>query len=282
MKIFKRPMFRKGGNVGNGIMTGIRDNFENGTPMPSEQYKEVFEKYTQPATDPITRLLIEGGLRGLGETRGGSTLANLALAFEPGVSKAFDSMEDVQAAKRDIEVAGVGADIEYKMNQDKMNLEQKLANLDLEFRQAEGDKNRQNQIDKEREKTKGELEVLQFKLDNPDADPAKKGVIPSFETQVLDLTKVYADSPNLELAKAPDFHANKITKFNSNAPEEILSRYKGIVYYDYDNKGNLTSIPPKTNAGDVIYDPGLGDFFIVDNQGETIRLNPLSYEIMEE
>jgi len=31
-KIFRRPMFRKGGNVGEGIMTGIvdRDNYEVG------------------------------------------------------------------------------------------------------------------------------------------------------------------------------------------------------------------------------------------------------------
>ena len=28
-KVFRRPMFRKGGNVGEGIMTGIRDNFSH-------------------------------------------------------------------------------------------------------------------------------------------------------------------------------------------------------------------------------------------------------------
>jgi hypothetical protein len=31
-RVFRRPMFRKGGEVGGGIMTGIRSNFEEGTP----------------------------------------------------------------------------------------------------------------------------------------------------------------------------------------------------------------------------------------------------------
>ena len=30
MKIFKRPMFRKGGEVGGGIMTGLRENYQDG------------------------------------------------------------------------------------------------------------------------------------------------------------------------------------------------------------------------------------------------------------
>ena len=34
-KVFKRPMFRRGGNVGTGIMTGIvdRGNYQDGTDL---------------------------------------------------------------------------------------------------------------------------------------------------------------------------------------------------------------------------------------------------------
>ena len=64
MKTLRRPMFRKGGEVGGGIMTGInRNNYANGTPR--ERYEEIVQKYAQPAIDPISQLLIQGGLRGM-------------------------------------------------------------------------------------------------------------------------------------------------------------------------------------------------------------------------
>ena len=50
MKTLKRPMFRKGGEVGGGIMTGVmRENYDNGTPSNSEQFREIVQKYSQPA-----------------------------------------------------------------------------------------------------------------------------------------------------------------------------------------------------------------------------------------
>ena len=61
------------------------------------------EKYSTPAVDPVAQLLVQGGLRGFGETRGGNT-ANLSLAFEPAVGQAFDAMNRAQAGKRDVEL----------------------------------------------------------------------------------------------------------------------------------------------------------------------------------
>jgi hypothetical protein len=43
-KVFKRPMFRRGGEVGGGIMTGIRNNFQEGTPSPSERIARSIKK----------------------------------------------------------------------------------------------------------------------------------------------------------------------------------------------------------------------------------------------
>jgi hypothetical protein len=81
-RVFRRPMFRGGSTNMNGIMSGIKDreNYAEGTP--SERYKKIFDQYSKPAMDPLSKLLIQGGLRGLSETRGGGTLANMALAFE--------------------------------------------------------------------------------------------------------------------------------------------------------------------------------------------------------
>ena len=59
-RILRRPMFRKGGEVGGGIMTGIRSNFEEGTPRPSERIKEALKKFEEPAFDPVSQLLQQG------------------------------------------------------------------------------------------------------------------------------------------------------------------------------------------------------------------------------
>jgi hypothetical protein len=48
-KILRRPMFKRGGEVGGGIMSGIRTNYLEGTPPPSERIKEALEKFNKPA-----------------------------------------------------------------------------------------------------------------------------------------------------------------------------------------------------------------------------------------
>ena len=50
MKTLKRPMFRKGGEVGGGIMTGVmRENYQEGTPSARQRYEKIVQKYAQPA-----------------------------------------------------------------------------------------------------------------------------------------------------------------------------------------------------------------------------------------
>ena len=49
MRTLKRPMFRKGGEVGGGIMTGVmRENYDDGTPRPSERIQNVMKEYSAP------------------------------------------------------------------------------------------------------------------------------------------------------------------------------------------------------------------------------------------
>ncbi len=44
MKTLKRPMFRKGGEVGGGIMTGVmRENYQEGTPSARQRYQEIVQ-----------------------------------------------------------------------------------------------------------------------------------------------------------------------------------------------------------------------------------------------
>ena len=281
MQTFKRPMFRKGGEVEGGITSGMRSNFQNGTP--SDRIKQALTKFSTPAVDPVAQLLIQGGLRGLSETGGGSTLGNLALAFEPAVGQAFKSMQGKQDFLRDIELAGVEADISKEQTDEKNRLTKEIANLEMQFKQSEGDKNRQNKIQVELEKRKTKLAELQFKVDNPEASNLRTDQVrPAFENVVSNLTATYTESKNPAVKAAPDLTAFNITKFRREAKPEVLAKYKGFKPYTFDNKGRILALPiDKYKPGDIIYDPVTTDFLIFDNAGGTYRLDPLTFEIQE-
>ena len=284
--VFKRPMFRRGGEVGGGIMTGIVDremhavSDPNGvggqTPSPSERIAEALKKYEEPAFDPVAQLLIQGGLRGFSETGGGSTLGNLAKAFEEPTAKFFESAQKRKDIQREVALAGVEADIGADLQRQKLDEEARQALLQREFVAAQGDLDRQNEIRKEIIKGQNKIDELQFMIDNPEADPAKKGVIPSIITQQMDRERSYAESNNLELKNSPDFHARKTVNFERTAPPEILDNYKGIVFYGYGRKGDIEkTLPPGAGkAGDIIYDPQQAGFLIFDNEGNTYRYDP--------
>tara|TARA_A100001391_G_C5000440_1_gene260612 strand:- start:200 stop:967 length:768 start_codon:yes stop_codon:yes gene_type:complete len=110
----KRPMFRKGGEVEEGIMelaTPRKNYAEDGVVRQTEDeiIKEAFDianlspgaralaeasmKLGQRGRisnrDLLTNVLIQGGLRGLSTAGKGSTLANLASAFEAPVGRAL-------------------------------------------------------------------------------------------------------------------------------------------------------------------------------------------------
>jgi len=277
--VFKRPMFRRGGEVGGGIMTGIRNNFQEGTP--SERITAALKEFQEPAFDPVAQLLIQGGLRGLSETGGGSTIANLAKAFEDPTAKFFESAQKRKDVQREVALAGVEADIGADLQRQKLDEEAKQSQLQRDFVAAQGDLDRQNEIRKEIIKGQSKINELQFLIDNPEADLAKKGVIPSPETRVSDLTEVFMGSANIAISKNPELAANNIIRFRVNATPEIQSQFKGYVDYTYDNKGKVVRVPPKGEPGNIIYDAGTSDFLIFDNQGDTYRLNPLTYEAQE-
>ena len=114
-RIFKRPMFRKGGNVMEGIMTGIQDrkNYaEDGIVTSDDQEnKQVFDSNTADnamsaadyfmnryskgiGSDILAQALISGGLRAVGGAGAGKgKAAELATAFSPVVDRAFEQMQ---------------------------------------------------------------------------------------------------------------------------------------------------------------------------------------------
>ena len=123
-------MFRRGGEVGGGITSGMRSNFSNGTNR--ERFEAIMKKYSTPAVDPVAQLLIQGGLRGFGETRGGSTGANLALAFEPAVGQAFQTMGSQRAAEKQAALTGLEIDIDEQRRKEDLAREEKYRTEDIE------------------------------------------------------------------------------------------------------------------------------------------------------
>ena len=138
-RILKRPMFRKGGEVMEGIMTGIkpRKNYSEGKTR-EEIFAEAIsgltpqaQKYAQSMSqlaglgrasnqDLLTNVLIQGGLRGMSTAGKGGTLANLAAAFEAPVGQALkqrqtNKMLDIQGAMKGLEL-GSKVDIAERKN----------------------------------------------------------------------------------------------------------------------------------------------------------------------
>ena len=273
-RIFRRPMFRRGGNVGEGIMTGIRDNYENGGA--AERITKAMQSVPTQSFDPLTQFLIQGGLNLASQPSTGGVLSDIATAAKEPTAQLFQGLSERDKLAREIAVAGAQLDIEQDLKLQEMQQQANLKLLEQQFNAAEGDRDRQNKIAVKIQEGKNALDELQFKLENPGVDSAKAGVIPSIITQQMDRQQSYAESSNLELKKSPDFHSRKTVNFERTAPPEILKNYKGVVYYGYGQKGGIDRvIPPGAgNAGDIIYDPQQSDFFIFDNQGNTYRYDP--------
>ena len=121
-------MFRKGGEAMGGIMDNIqpRENFALGDKDPTrgERFvEEVLAEY-QPAVDPINQLLIEGGLRTLGTTGQGGTLANIAAAFQDPTRNLFNQLQKRKDFESKIKIAGKEMDIKDEASKEEFEREQ--------------------------------------------------------------------------------------------------------------------------------------------------------------
>jgi hypothetical protein len=292
MKTLRRPMFRKGGEVGGGIMTGVmRENYKTGTPKPSERIRAVLDQYSQPAFDPISKLLIEGGMRTMNIAGQGGLLGNISKAFEGPTSDFFEDMSKRKATQRDIALEGVVADIGQEQTDQtntikKQIADEKLALQELELKQkaTQFNKEQQTKIDVEIQKGKNKIAELEFKLKNPGANITREQVVPAFENVVDRRTETYAASKNPAVKLNPGETAYNITRFRREANPEILSKFKGFKPYTYSRSADGAPIPLPTDGyapGDIIYDPITKEFEIFDNAGGTFKLNKLTFEIQE-
>ena len=121
-KTLKRPMFRRGGEVMTGIMSGIkpRENFQD-KGMADEVRKRIglIESIAGPTggfADPITQLLISGGLGLASEKRPGGLIANIAGAFKQPTQQLFQDISKQRQTK-----AVLASDIIKGISKDDVN-----------------------------------------------------------------------------------------------------------------------------------------------------------------
>ena len=126
-------MFRKGGEVGGGITSGMRTNYQDGTPSDRERYEEIINKYREQAVDPVAQLLIQGGLRGMSTAGRGGTLANLAAAFEQPTGQLFQNIQRQKDLDQELELAGLKMDISERKEKEALEREERRIKEGQEF-----------------------------------------------------------------------------------------------------------------------------------------------------
>ena len=112
MKTLRRPMFRKGGEVGGGIMTGVmRENYENGTTA-----ERLMKIAGQPVGfDPLTQFLIQGGLSLASQpATGGGAIADIATAVKKPAADLMTGLGERDKMKQQLALKGELIDIEQE------------------------------------------------------------------------------------------------------------------------------------------------------------------------
>ena len=168
-RIFKRPMFRKGGptNNMNGIMSGIVDRENHSISDPQgvgassarDRLLARFDEYPDKSIDPLSQFLITGGLNLMSQRPTGGVLATAAEAFKQPTGQLFQDIGAKERERRKIAMEGEILDIEGDIKKDVAKINQKGSEeikkelLDNKFallrKQAAGDQEKLKQLDQQ-------------------------------------------------------------------------------------------------------------------------------------
>ena len=108
--VFKRPMFRKGGDVGGGIMDNVVERRQY-SKSNAEDFSTIKERIDlieslggsdKGLADPLTQFLLQLGPSIAGQTGGGSTIGNILLASKEPAANLFKDLSDKRRARQAI------------------------------------------------------------------------------------------------------------------------------------------------------------------------------------
>ena len=143
-KILKRPMFRKGGEVSQGVMKlamGGRAKYQEGTPDPYDteflRQKALYEKALGPSGNTkqdLYDLLISGGLNLAGGVGAGDgTIASIARSFKEPTEKFLAKRPAEEAAKKQIGIYAAKGAIEAEAKKKELEAKARIASMSKSY-----------------------------------------------------------------------------------------------------------------------------------------------------
>jgi len=224
-RTLKRPMFRKGGEVMEGIMTGIKPRQRYNLGERVEEYKNVMRAATAGtgSADPLARFLIETGqglVGGAGADRG-SKLAEILGATEKPTQNLFAALD--KKAQQEKSIGLQGAILGIKGEQA------------LEAAKA-----------KAKEKYLKDLTPSRYYGDLVKSRTEAAGKLKSFEKPTIDLA---FPRPTSEYDA---FILPKLRKTEDPKGQKIAASLMGFVPFDVKNQ---TLMYESMQAGAIYYDP---------------------------
>ena len=130
-RVFRRPMFRKGGGANmNGIMSGIEDrqNYAEAgrvEELAAANLKTLGGDQPDKGFDPLTTFLLQYGPQVAGQTGGGNLIGNLLLAAEKPVQNIIENQAERRKYMRDLKAGAT--ELAIKQAGDESLLAKKLA-----------------------------------------------------------------------------------------------------------------------------------------------------------
>ena len=127
-RILKRPMFRKGGEVMEGIMTGIkpRQNYQSGALAKAQDYNKILTAATQGAStgpDALTQFLLRTGQNLIGgQSAGGTKLQEIVGSTNEPMENYFKELQKKAQQEKQIGLQAAMLGIKGQQGEDLAKL----------------------------------------------------------------------------------------------------------------------------------------------------------------
>ena len=232
-RILKRPMFRKGGEVMEGIMTGIKPRQNYSLAGRVEGYKDVLRTATQGAStspDALTRFLLElGPSLALGESAGGTKQQEILGATQKPLQNYFASLDKKAQQEKSI---GLQAGMLGIKGQQAIDIAKAKA---------------QNQFQKEFSPSRQEFELVkEFTKESKGFKRSLKQLYPQSMAKFIAKTSKNLDQQKEFKGKNVQIFPSKISgsKVEFNFDEMI----PGTIYFRPDQQNSMFERDPENNV----------------------------------